>query len=300
MTLYRTPVTKFDPCRVCGCTPEQPCPGGCRRDPRHHGRTYGLCSSCMSHPTALEQLGGSKKHNERRNTLSEAQIAELGGWRCVICTRPEEFDITVPGRDGPHDRVIRWYHHADERAVLGGVCVVYPAGNPVGVTGCRPALMRVARGNRFGSVRRLHAVKRHDETTPSLDLFPDITPTDADHRQVARLARDGIAVTAVQIASFRAETGHRCAVCHRHITSWPNRRPGDRNPLQLDHDHAGARIRGWVCAECNGAMQFIDLAPPAERDAYYQRALWLFRDAQGVTGEPWYRTPPWFHTLATA
>ncbi|MFC4056085.1 endonuclease domain-containing protein [Actinomadura syzygii] len=245
----------------------------------------------MSHKRAIDFLGGSKLHTKRRNSPTAEQVEQVGSWVCVICGESKGHDSGE--RYGiPTIRTAKLFCHADETHWLGAICLVEePSGRGVG--GCRRELMRVARGTRYGSARRLEQLKAYRDNPTPFEVTPNTVASDYDKRTAARLRSDGVQVTALEVAAFRVVAGDACQVCGRSATK---EYPAQKRPVGLDHDHRRRKMRGWLCADCNGGMQFLDLAEPDRQEGFYANALWLFRDAEGVKGDPWYVKPPWFRT----
>ncbi|GAA2116786.1 hypothetical protein HKK74_31965 [Actinomadura alba] len=281
--LGRHPIYEFTPCRTCGCTPENQCPGGCNRDPYSRIGTIGLCSACMSQRRALNTFPGTKIHADRRNTPSKEEVEQLGGWRCLICL--QEYDY-LPDEGG---RVLGFFRHADDPAALGLVCSILAPGNISGPGGCAGPLGRIARGTRHGSVRRLKALKEYRDNPLEFGPRPDLVDRRI-HRVAENQRSQGVQVTAADVAGMYVAAGDCCQIC-----KLPRTMPPKRNNLHIDHDHEHQRVRGVLCGGCNSSMDLLDRDP-----LYYERARWLFRDAQGIRSAPWYRTPPWYHDMAPA
>ncbi|MFC4122045.1 endonuclease domain-containing protein [Nonomuraea zeae] len=244
---------------------------------------------------AFARFPGSKRHSERRNQPSLQQLRQIRGWRCLICERDETLGVEDDRWGVPVVRVVDVFDHPDDRgAWLGSVCYVQDLTSSHRVYGCLPTLGRVARGTRYGSVRWLERLKYYRDNPVPYSLIPGIKPMIEDRRVATRLQGCGVDITAAEIASFRSVAGSECQVCH---LSAAKRYPRQKAPVGLDHDDREKRARGWLCQACNGAMQFMDLPEPEQRDRYYANALWLFRDAVGVRGDAWYRTMPWYQAL---
>ncbi|MEU7864658.1 endonuclease domain-containing protein [Nonomuraea sp. NPDC049141] len=281
-------VQELGTCWSCGCTPDQQCTGGCEPVPRKYIKTLGLCSACIQRKEAYLSFPSSKKHNERGNSLSDAQIDELGGWGCKICERSESYGVEVDTVGRPISREMElWRDPSDRRIFIGMVCSIKNE-NRVTIGGCADPLGRVARGTLAGSARRLLQFQHYRDNRLDLAAFLHIQPTTRDRAEAHRRKRDnGVNITAVEVAALRGAAGHLCQVC---------RRPGNkdspyyRGPLVIDHDHETGRWRGLLCYGCNGGMTFLDYGEPRDRERYFNNAMRFFASPVSARAEPNYDT----------